>query len=129
MNNTSFTHTYFLCAHGLADIGQVALSAMPVKAIPVKQDIFQVRLSAGKINGAFGLPFQTADARFEFGHNIEHTFQIAFSILKALQGIIAAGTIQPNAGRLFEQTTTVISLQSEGRIHQPLTKNGISPLA
>ena len=78
-----FVKPHFLCADGIARVGQVALSAVPVKAIPFAQDQFQIRLSAGEVNGAFRLPFQTADARFEFGHDIQHAFKVALGIVES----------------------------------------------
>ncbi len=90
MNHARFTHASLLSSHRFADISQVALRAMPVKAIPLPQGDLHIRLRAAEINGTLGLPLQTADARFKLRHNIEYTFKITFSVFESLKRIIAA---------------------------------------
>ena len=129
MSLACFVHADFLPAHGFARVGQVALSAMPVKAIPLAQDDFQVRLGAGKFDGAFRLPFQTADARLKFGHNVEHAFEVAFGVFQAFERIVTTGAVQAHPGSFFKETAAVIRFEGERSIHQALTEDGVGALA
>ena len=93
MNFARITHTQFLPTHSFADVGQVTLGAMPVKAVPLAQDHLHICLGARKINGTFCLSFQAFNARFKLRHNIKHTFEVTLGAVETLQGIVTARAI------------------------------------
>ncbi len=103
----------------------VALIVMPMVAVPIPQQGFQLIGDVIIFLGALRLAFQTADAGLQLGEDIRDADEILLRLGETVQGLLAAGAEESDARGFLKEAAAVFRTGGERGVDQTLADDGI----